>query len=103
MKIHSNKHLLKTLSDARQLRGLTQTELAKKLDLPQSYISKIEKGDTDFRISKLIQLSRLLGFELMLIPIEYVPQTEALIARESVSNDEPLYKLEEDSQDEDDE
>jgi transcriptional regulator with XRE-family HTH domain len=35
----------KLLKDLRQAKGLTQTQLAARVDLPQSYVSKYEAGE----------------------------------------------------------
>ncbi|MFA7335635.1 MAG: helix-turn-helix transcriptional regulator [Candidatus Obscuribacterales bacterium] len=88
----SIKPLLEALTMARKFRGIKQKDLAKKLDVPQSYVSKIESGNTDIRTSKLIEMARLLRFELMLIPVEFAPQVEALISPNSL-DDEPLYQI----------
>ncbi len=37
-------------------------------------------------------MARLLRFELMLIPVEFAPQVEALISPNSL-DDEPLYQI----------
>jgi len=40
-----NNHLLEKLRSARLEAGLTQVEASKKLKKPQSYLSKIERGE----------------------------------------------------------
>ena len=67
---------IEQLTATRKSRGLSQKVLADKLDAAQSYIARIEKGDTDLRTTKLIQIARLLGLEVMLIPIELVPAAD---------------------------
>lgn len=45
--IHSSEYktVIKKLREARESTGLTQQEAAEKLGKPQSYISKIERGE----------------------------------------------------------
>lgn len=50
------------LKESRLKLDLTQEELAERTGLKRSYISKIEKGETDIRLSNFLKL--LLGLEL---------------------------------------
>lgn len=56
--IHSNEYktVVKKLREARKGAELTQTEAAKKLNKPQSYISKIERGE---RRVDVVELSKI--------------------------------------------
>lgn len=50
-------------SEIRSLRadlGMTQSELAKKADVTQAYIAKIESGDADPKVSTLENISKAL-------------------------------------------
>jgi transcriptional regulator with XRE-family HTH domain len=91
------KAIVKQLVSARQARKLSQQSLAKNMLVPQSYLSKIEQGDIDIRTGKLVQLARLLGFELMLVPIQFVPTVTAIISPtpnwQGKEQEEPLYSL----------
>lgn len=57
------------LRAARLAAGLSQQELARRRDLPQSQISRAERGE-DLRLSTLRDISRGLGLETVLIPVK---------------------------------
>lgn len=59
--IHSNEYrtVIKKLREAREAAGLTQADVAEKLGKPQSYISKIERGERRIDIVELKQFSEL--------------------------------------------
>ncbi len=78
MTIYSIKPFISKLVQARKQKRITQRRLADNLNLPQSYISKIESATIDIGVSKLIEIARMLGFEVMLVPIPLVPHVEAL-------------------------
>jgi len=49
------------LKDIRQKRGVTQVELAEKLGVPQSFVSKYESGERQLDILELRQICQLIG------------------------------------------
>ena len=51
----------KRLQEARKQAGLTQTEVAEKLGLPQSYVSKIESGERRVDAVELERLAKIYG------------------------------------------
>ena len=59
--IHSSEYktVIKKLREAREAAGLTQAEAAEKLGKPQSYISKIERGERRLDIVELQTLAKL--------------------------------------------
>ena len=59
--IHSSEYktVIKKLREAREAAGLTQTEAAEKLGKPQSYISKIERGERRIDIVELSSIAKL--------------------------------------------
>lgn len=85
--------LLHELQSIRKARKMCQSELGKKLNLPQSHISKIESGNVDPRLSTVLDIARMLGHDLVLIPREYWGVVEAIIHGKSDS--EPRFKPDE--------
>jgi transcriptional regulator with XRE-family HTH domain len=81
--------LTTALAAARHRAGLSQRALADKVGLAQSHISKIERGAVDPQASSLIEVARVLGLELSLVPTQLVPALGALI-RETVPNPREL-------------
>lgn len=52
------------LQQARIARGLSQTELAAELDLPQSTISEMESGKSTIFLRRLLEIAAQTGIEL---------------------------------------
>lgn len=77
-------HIANKLKAARAAKGLSQRALSKLAGVPQSHISKIENAFVDLRLSSLIELARVLGLELMLVPRKTLPAIKS-IARGSFS------------------
>jgi transcriptional regulator with XRE-family HTH domain len=65
--------VLRLLRAARDKSGLTQADLAKKLKLTQSFVSKIERGDRRLDIIQLRTICEVFGLSLA----EFVEQLEA--------------------------
>jgi len=53
--------LLLFLKEIRQKRRVTQVELAEKLGVPQSFVSKYESGERQLDILELRQICQLIG------------------------------------------
>ena len=51
------------LRDRRKELKITQKQLAQKVGKEQSYIARVEKGETDIQLSSLIRIARALGIE----------------------------------------
>lgn len=51
------------VQQARLACGLTQTELAAELDVPQSTISEIESGKATIYLRRLLSIARVTGLE----------------------------------------
>lgn len=86
--------IIKSLKQYRIDKNLNQSDFGNKLGLPQSHISKIEKGGTDPRLSTITDMARLLDQELVLVPRELLPAVQVLINGEDAQK--PLWSLEED-------
>ena len=56
--------LLLFLKEMRQKSGIRQIELAKQLDVPQSFISKYESGDRRLDILELRRICQIFGISL---------------------------------------
>jgi transcriptional regulator with XRE-family HTH domain len=67
-----------SLRVARQRASLSQQELARRQGLPQSQISRAERGE-DVRLSTLRQLARGLGLEVVLLPVGNLSAVAALL------------------------
>ncbi|WP_303672901.1 helix-turn-helix domain-containing protein [Vampirovibrio chlorellavorus] len=80
--------LIQILSRARKRIGLSQAALGQKLGMPQSHISKIEKGEVDLRLSSLIDMARLLGLDLLIVPRELTPVIQSLMMPASSGQEE---------------
>lgn len=72
--LRSPKHLalMKVLRDTRQGRGLTQADLAARLDRPQSYVAKVEIGERRLEVVEFVAWARALGVKSgeLLMPVE---------------------------------
>ena len=78
---------------ARQEKGLKQSEFGNKLGLPQSHISKIERGETDPRLSTVVDMARIVDRELILVPRRLAPAIRPMI--EGGHDQEPMWKPDE--------
>jgi len=87
--------IAKKLRQARKVKNLSQTELSKMLNLPQSHISTIENGKTDLRLSNLEEIAQALGFEIMLVPKAMVAYVQTIINGED-ANLKPRWLPDED-------
>jgi HTH-type transcriptional regulator / antitoxin HipB len=93
--------LVGDLAAARRRAGLNQKALAQRIGADQSYVSKVERGGVDLQTSTLIELSRALDLEPMLIPRQLVPAVRALqreIDRGAPPAPLPAYRLGDDDE-----
>ena len=70
------KEIAASVREARRAKVLTQKELGQRVGLPQSHISKIEKGAVDLKLSSLVEIARALDLELKLVPRNALPAVE---------------------------
>ena len=91
--IHAIQSLIRQLAGRRKGLGVTQTQLGNQLGVKQAYISRLEKGNVDVRASTLIEIARLLGVEVMLVPKEKVQMVLPVIQGSDDENvwDAPAY------------
>ena len=85
--------ILKQIKIARQEKGLKQSEFGNKLGLPQSHISKIERGETDPRLSTVVDMARIVDRELILVPRRLAHTIRPMI--EGGHDQEPMWKPDE--------
>ncbi len=67
------------LKGARRGRGWSQAELGRRASLPQMHISGIESGKIVPRFDTLLDLVRVLDYDLLMVPRSLVPVLRALI------------------------
>jgi transcriptional regulator with XRE-family HTH domain len=74
------------LKAQRRRRDLTQQQLAARVGLAQSYIAKIEAGTADFSISRLVELSRILDLEVVLVPKHKLSTVDAVLREQAIDS-----------------
>ena len=97
--------LRRNLVKARHTNRWTQRDLARRVGLPQVHISAIETGKVTPRFNTLLDLVRVLGFDLLLVPRTLVPAVQSLIrdseyseSRATDQDESPLYTTEDDGE-----
>ena len=66
------------IREARESKGLTQSDLGSRIGQPQSAVSRIERGG-DLRVSTLLEMARVLEMEPVLVPKHLFPAVHALL------------------------
>lgn len=61
LRTSGHQALMQVLVETRKSKGITQQELANRLDRPQSYIAKVETGERRLDVVEFIEWSTLLG------------------------------------------
>jgi DNA-binding XRE family transcriptional regulator len=74
-----------SVREARIAKALTQKELGQRVGLPQSHISKIEKGTVDLKLSSLVEIARALDLEITLVPRKALPAVEGAVRAHGVT------------------
>ena|SRR5579883_2956232 len=90
--------LVRAIVQARRDHRWSQRDLASKVGLPQVHISAIETGKVAPRFNTLLDLVRILGFDLLLVPRPLVPAVQALVRdaaragnKDTAEDERPLY------------
>jgi len=93
----------KELKKARMKRGWGQRELGIRAGLPQPHISAIESGAVTPRFNTLLDIVRILDFDLVLVPRALVPSVLSLIRveLEPESVEKPLYAVDDEEEEND--
>jgi DNA-binding XRE family transcriptional regulator len=78
---HRLSYIAKVLRQRRIALGIKQEELAKMLGVDGSMLSRFERGKRNLSSELLVQLSCLLGYELMLVPDVLRAAAEDLVHR----------------------
>lgn len=73
------RDMRRELKEARRERGWSQAELGRRSSLPQMHISGIESGKIVPRFDTLLDLVRVLDYDLLMVPRSLVPALQALI------------------------
>jgi transcriptional regulator with XRE-family HTH domain len=73
---------------ARQRAGLSQQAFARRQGLPQSQISRAERGE-DIRLSTLRELARGLGLEVVLVPVHRLGAVAASLRVDDQTQEAP--------------
>ena len=102
---HLPADLVLTLIQARKELGWSQAELGRRVGLPQVHISKFETGKVVPRFDTLLDLVRVLNFDLLLVPKPLVPVVRSLVrdhgntdAGSADDGEQPLYGTGEDDE-----
>jgi len=74
----------------RKAKKLTQTDLAKKLGIPQSSIGRVENGSVDVKLSRFVDLARVLDLEVVLVPRKKLKRVRALLDETEPEQQEDL-------------
>lgn len=71
--------LRRALKDAREKRGWSQRDLARRLGIAQRHISGIESGKIVPRYDTLLEFIRMLDRDLLMVPRALVPVVQSLV------------------------
>lgn len=93
--MYSIQHIGAQLKAARVKKNLSQRALSARTKIPQNHISKIEQGEVNLQLSTLIEISRSLDLELMLVPRAFIPAVQALVKDSKIEEQVPKYQLDE--------
>lgn len=66
----------------RQEKGITQEQLAEKMDLSVAYLSRVERGKSSINLKRLVEMSELLGINVSELITGTNPKTEIYLDKE---------------------
>ena len=94
---YSTEKMARELKAARTAKGLSQRVLSERAGVPQSHISRIERGGVDLRLSSLVEIARALDLEVILVPRKHLPAVRSISRTSSpdAARVRPAYSLEE--------
>lgn len=70
-----HQHLVNALIEARRLSGITQVELANRIDRDQTFVSLIERGQRRVDVIEFIKIAKALGDDPVKLFDEVVRRT----------------------------
>ena len=94
---YSTEKMAKELKAARTAKDLSQRVLSERAGVPQSHISRIERGGVDLRLSSLVEIARALDLEVILVPRKHLPAVRSITRATSsdTARVRPAYSLDE--------
>jgi len=84
---YKSEALIGSLREAREMAGISQRDLSARSGLTQSHISQIERGTLEPGLSSLIDLSRALNLELVLVPKKLLPAVNGILQTSDVDRE----------------
>jgi transcriptional regulator with XRE-family HTH domain len=74
--LHSKKYEYfgSLLIKARKNAGFTQMQLAQRLAVPQSFVSKYERGERRLDFTEFVEISEIIGLDVVVFISEYMNQ-----------------------------
>src|SRR5215471_15753219 len=96
--------LRRALREAREKRGWSQRDLARRISVGQRHISGIESGKIVPRYDTLLEIVRMLDRDLIMVPRSLVPVVQSLIRdhlkdQPGEGKERPLYAADRDEDD----
>ncbi|MEZ4514806.1 MAG: helix-turn-helix transcriptional regulator [Chloroflexota bacterium] len=79
--VHDPKYKIfcRLIVDCRQRQGITQTQLAEKLQRPQSFVSKYENGERRIDLIEFIEIADALGID----SLKFIREFQEVIAEKN--------------------
>ena len=87
------KDIYKLAKEARKNQRITQKQVSSFIDIPQSGIARIEKGETDVQLSTLLNYLSPLGLTLT-VTSKYHPNKKTIDAMNEKDSDESYSSAE---------